>query len=62
MLWILMRKIFEQEKMPKEWRDSVIIPIYKEKGDIQDCSNYRGIKLMPHTMKVWEKIIEIEKA
>ena len=33
-------------------------PIYKEKGDIQDCGNYRGIKLMSHTMKVWEKIID----
>ena len=41
-----------------EWRDSVIIPIYKEKGDIQDCGNYLGIKLMSHTMKIWEKIID----
>ena len=34
------------------------IPIYKEKGDIQDCGNYRGIKLMSQTMKLWERIIE----
>ena len=54
-LWDLLKKIHEQEKMPDEWRDSVVIPIYKEKGDIQDCGNYRGIKLMPHTMKIWEK-------
>ncbi len=39
-------------------RDSVIIPIYKEKGDIQDCGNYRGIKPMSHTMKIWERIID----
>ena len=43
--------------MPEEWR-SVLIPIYKNKGDAQCCGNYRGIKLMTHTMKVWEKIIE----
>ena len=36
----------------------MIIPIYKEKGDIQDCGNYRGIKLMSHTMKIWERIID----
>ena len=36
----------------------MIIPIYKEKGDIQDCGNYRGIKQMSHTMKIWERIIE----
>ena len=34
MLWDLMKGIYEQEKIPTEWRDSVIIPIYKEKGDI----------------------------
>ena len=58
MLWDLMKGIYEQEKIPTEWRDSVIIPIYKEEGDIQDCGNYRGIKLMSHTMKIWERIID----
>ncbi len=58
LLWNLMSKIFMQEKMPDEWRDSVIVPIYKDKGDVQDCGNYRGIKLMAHTMKLWERIIE----
>ena len=36
----------------------MIIPIYKEKGDIQDYGNYRWIKLMSHTMKIWERIID----
>ena len=44
--------------MPEEWRRSVLIPIYKNKGDAQCCGNYRGIKLMSRTMKVWERIIE----
>ena len=35
-----------------------MIPLYKNKGDIQDCSNYRGIKLISYTMKLWEKVIE----
>ena len=52
MLWDMMQRIYEQEKIPTEWRESVIIPIYKEKGDIQDCGNYREIKL---TMKIWER-------
>ena len=26
--------------------------------DIQSCTNYRGIKLMSHTMKLWERVIE----
>ena len=44
--------------MPEEWRRSVLIPIYKNKGDAQCCGNYKGIKLMSHTMKVWERTIE----
>ena len=36
----------------------LVVPIYKEKGNIQDCGNYRGIKLMSHAMKIWERIIE----
>ncbi|XP_068237167.1 uncharacterized protein [Palaemon carinicauda] len=47
-----------QEKMPEEWRRSLIIPIYKGKGGIQESGNYRGIKLIGHTTKIWEKIIE----
>ena len=46
------------ERLPEEWRKSVFIPIYKKKGDAQCCGNYRGIKLMSHPMKVWERIIE----
>jgi hypothetical protein len=43
--------------MPDEWR-SILVPIYKNKGDIQSCTNYRGIKLMSHTMKLWERVID----
>ncbi|VFQ84918.1 unnamed protein product [Cuscuta campestris] len=44
--------------MPDEWRESLLVPLFKGKGDIQSCENYRGIKLLSHTMKVWEQIIE----
>jgi hypothetical protein len=30
----------------------------QEQGDMQSCTNYRGIKLMSYTMKLWERIIE----
>ncbi|XP_076916872.1 uncharacterized protein LOC143576731 [Bidens hawaiensis] len=35
-----------------------IVPVYKNKGDAQSCGNYRGIKLLSHTMKLWERVIE----
>jgi Reverse transcriptase (RNA-dependent DNA polymerase) len=44
--------------MPDEWRRSILVPIFKNKRDIQSCTNYRGIKFMSHTMKLWERVIE----
>ncbi|GJW85459.1 hypothetical protein Tco_0158604 [Tanacetum coccineum] len=57
-LTCLFNKIFPGVKIPDEWRLSEFIPIYKNKGDAQTCSNYRGIKLLSHTMKLWERVIE----
>ena len=53
----LFNKILKDERMPDEWR-SVLIPIFKNKGDMQSCSNYRGIKLISHTMKLWVRVVE----
>ncbi|KAL6531334.1 acyl-CoA-binding domain-containing protein 4 [Orobanche minor] len=57
-LTMLFNKIWRSNKMPSAWRKSILVPLYKNKGDVQDCSNYRGIKLMSHTMKLWERLIE----
>lgn len=57
-LYDLMIKILEQEKIPNEWRGSILIPIFKGKGDVQECGNYRGIKLMSHTLKILERMID----
>ncbi|KAK3524772.1 hypothetical protein QTP86_004217 [Hemibagrus guttatus] len=54
----LFNRVLESERMPEEWRRSVLVTIFKNKGDVQSCSNYRGIKLMSHTMKVWERVVE----
>ena len=54
----LFNRLIVGERMPEEWRRSVLIPIYKTKVYAQCCGNYRGIKLMSHTVKVWERIIE----
>ncbi|KAK3549087.1 hypothetical protein QTP70_031342 [Hemibagrus guttatus] len=54
----LFNRVLESERMPGEWRRSVLVPIFKNKGDVQSCSNYRGIKLMSHTMKLWERVVE----
>ena len=55
-VWLtdLFNMILRTGKMPKEWRASTLVPLYKNKGDIQSCNNYTGIKLLNHTMKAWE--------
>ena len=54
----LFNRTMESERMPEAWRKSVLVPIFKNKGDAQCCSNYRGIKLISHTMKLWERVVE----
>ncbi|XP_075093167.1 uncharacterized protein LOC142177455 [Nicotiana tabacum] len=55
----LLNVISKTNRMPEEWRWSTMVPLYKNKGDIQICNNYRGIKLLSHTMKVWERVVEM---
>jgi hypothetical protein len=59
-VWLtkLFNIIFRSNKMFDEWGRSILVPIFKDKGDVQSCTKYRGIKLMSHTMKLCERIIE----
>ena len=58
--WIysLIEKIWDTEIKPKEWEDSEMVKFYKQKGDILNCENYRGIKLLEHVLKVLERVLE----
>jgi len=50
-IYKLMISIWKKEKLPEEWKESIIIPIHK-KGEKTDCSNYRGMSLFPTTYKI----------
>ena len=52
----LIISIWNKEELPDEWKESIIVPIYK-KGDKTDCNNYRGISLLPTTYKVLSNIL-----
>ena len=43
--------ILDSEKMPEEWSECVLVLVFKNKGDVQSCSSYSG-------MKMWERVVE----
>ncbi|VDO85614.1 unnamed protein product [Heligmosomoides polygyrus] len=53
-----LKRITKEGKMPDEWRNSTIVPVFKQKGDASECSNYRGIKLISHTMKIYKRLVD----
>jgi hypothetical protein len=40
-IYKLVRQIWEEERIPEEWKETIIVPIYK-KEDRDRCENYRG--------------------
>ena len=44
---------------PEEWTHSVTVPIYKGKGDPLMCGKYRGVRILEHGMKIWEKVLAV---
>ncbi|XP_075074486.1 uncharacterized protein LOC142162079 [Nicotiana tabacum] len=61
----LFNVIFKTKRMPDEWRWSTMVLVYKNKSDIQNCNNYRGIKDRKRDLhmafidlqKVYEKVL-----
>jgi len=51
----LIISVWNKEELPEEWKESIIVPIYK--GDKTDCNNYRGISLLPTTYKILSNIL-----
>ena len=54
----LFNRIMTTECIPSAWRNSILVGIFIEKSDVQECKNYRVIKLLTHTFKIWEKVFD----
>jgi hypothetical protein len=50
----LINSIWNKEELPDEWKELILIPIYK-KGDETNCINYRGILLCQLCTKFYPK-------
>jgi hypothetical protein len=42
---------WNEEELPEQWKESVIIPIYK-KDDKTGCSNYQDLSLLSATYRI----------
>jgi hypothetical protein len=54
----LIKLIWNKEELPHQWKESIVIPIYR-KGDKTDCSIYRGISLLPTSYKILSSILSL---
>ena len=50
-----MISIWNKEELPDDWKESIIVPVYK-KDDKTDCSNHRAY-FLPTTYKILSKIL-----
>ena len=56
MLHPLFKEIWQAKHVPDEWKEGYLIKLPK-KGDLSNCSNYRGITLLSVPGKVFSRII-----
>ena len=53
----LFNKVIETGNVPDEWGIGLIKPLYKGKGNIHDCDNYRGITLLSCIGKLFTSVL-----
>jgi len=56
MLHQLLYKCWEEGAVPQEMQDSIITTLFKNKGDRNDCNNYRGISLLCVAGKLFARV------
>jgi len=52
----ILRQVWKEDRIPEDWRKSIIVPIYKRE-DPNVPSNYRGISLLYTAYKVYAELI-----
>ncbi|EYC40903.1 hypothetical protein Y032_0590g385 [Ancylostoma ceylanicum] len=50
-------ELIAEGKLPETWMTNTTVPIWKGEGDVADCMTYRPIRLLCHTMKIFERVL-----
>jgi hypothetical protein len=53
----IFNKCLSSSQIPDEWKCAVVTALYKNKGDRENCDNYRGISVISPIGKIFEKLI-----
>ena len=53
---VLFRTVWEERRVPLEWRDALLVPVPK-KGDLSCCDNWRGISLLDVMGKLFARVL-----
>ncbi len=57
-LTTIFQKAWEERRVPEDWQNAIVVPIWKNKGGKKDCRTYREISLLSHVGKMYAKILE----
>ena len=52
------QRVLDGLRMSVEWALSIVVPIFKGKLNIRNCSCHRAVELLQHGMKVVERVLE----
>jgi hypothetical protein len=55
-MYELVRQIWEEERIPEEWKETIIVSIHKRR-DRDRCENYRGIAMGNAAYNILSNII-----
>ncbi len=53
----LINECLRTKVIPNDWKSALITPLYKGKGSRKECSNYRGISVLPPVTKIFEIVL-----
>lgn len=58
LLWLtrIIRHSYAKGTVVSDWGESIIVPVFK-KGDRRSCTNYRGVSLISHVVKVYSRVL-----
>ena len=56
-IWRLCNLTFESGVLQEDWISTVIVPLYKDKGERTESINYTGISLLRVVGKIYSEIL-----